>query len=198
MAELTPKSAVMCSPTAAPLNAGGISAVEITALRRHTTLRLKAWQPAQANGAAPVVLAGQALPAPVGAIASGPPRVLCIGPGDWLVVSPEESAAGLRERLTPDLTSHDLALVELTDGLATLEVRGPAARELLSKGCALDLHPHHFPPDQCARTRFAQIPVVIECLEAPMRFELSVARSQSHYLHAWLTDAALEFQGSQT
>jgi sarcosine oxidase subunit gamma len=77
-----------------------------------------------------------------------------------------------------------------------LRVQRPDARELLSKGCGLDLHPRFFAPDQCARTRFAQIPVVIDCLNGPSRFELYVARSHLSYLHSWLVDAAAEFDVS--
>jgi sarcosine oxidase subunit gamma len=73
-------------------------------------------------------------------------------------------------------------------------VRGSAARELLSKGCGLDLHPESFPAGHCARARFAQIPVVIECLEEPPRFEMTVARSYLQYLQSWLEDAAVEFE----
>jgi hypothetical protein len=41
--------------------------------------------------------------------------------------------------------------------------------------------------------RFAQIPVIIDCLDEPPRFELTVARSYLQYLRFWLTYAAVEF-----
>ncbi len=158
-----------------------------------TTLRLRSWLPERTTGPKPVVLAGQEFPLQVGAIASGPMRALCVGPGEWLIVSRVHTPSNLREYLEPHLHEHGLALVDLTDGLAWLEVRGVAARDLLSKGCGLDLHPRTFPPGQCARTRFAQIPLVMACVEEPSRFELAVARSYLHYLQCWLNDAAVEF-----
>jgi sarcosine oxidase subunit gamma len=148
------------------------------------------------GGDGSVVLGAQALPSQVGATVSGPAHVLCIGPADWLIVSSEQPASS--EQLESDLAQQGLAMVELTDGLASLEARGPAVRDVLSKDCALDFHPRHFPAGRCARTRFAQIPVVIEHLDGPPRFELTVARSHFDYLRTWLADAATEFQSQRT
>lgn len=171
-------------------------AVEIRPLAQRSVLRLRAWQPEPSNDPSPVVLAGQMLPATVGETLSGSARALCVGPGDWLIVSEQHTASHLREHFEPDLSRQGLALVDLTDGLAVIDVRGPTAREILSKGCGLDMHPRSFPPGRCARTRFAQIAVVIECLDdGRLRFELTVARSYLHYLHSWLADAAAEFGG---
>ena len=139
------------------------------------------------------MLAGQELPLQVGAMLSGPTRVMCVGPREWLLVSQERDAPALRECLEPNLTTEGLVLVEVTGGLAMLEVRGPATRELLTKGCGLDLHSRRFPAGRCARTRFAQIPLTIACVEEPSRFELYVGRSYAHYLHTWIIDAAPEF-----
>jgi sarcosine oxidase subunit gamma len=68
--------------------------------------------------------------------------------------------------------------VDYSDRLAVIEVRGTAARALLSKGCGLDLSDRAFPARYCARTRFAQLAVILECLD-DSRFELTVARSYS-------------------
>jgi sarcosine oxidase subunit gamma len=175
-----------------------VTAIQITALSGRTVLRLKCWLAGSVTGGKPVALAGQVLPLEVGETASESAHVLCIGPGDWLIVTSAEPASHLRERLGCDRALPGLGIVDLTDGLAGLELRGAAAREVLSKGCTLDLHLRRFPAGQCARTRFAQVPVVIECLDEPPRFELTVARSYFRYLHAWLTDAATEFQASPT
>lgn len=173
------------------------AAVEITPVSGRTMLRLKSWW-REYLGGKPVMLAGQQLPSQVGEIlsVSGPARVSSIGPGEWLIVSPVHPGASLREAIEHGLSEQGLVLVDLSDGLATAEIRGFAAREVLSKGCGLDFHPRSFPAGRCARTRFAQIPLVVECLEEPIRFELTVARSHFHYLHAWLIDAAEEFGGS--
>jgi sarcosine oxidase subunit gamma len=172
------------------------AAVQITLINTRTVLRLKSWLPEHTTGGKPVVLVGQELPSQVGATLSGPMRVLCVGPGEWLIVSQAIVASSLRERIQSELPKQGLVLVDLTGGLVVLDVRGSVVRELLSKGCGLDFHSRSFPADRCARTRFAQIPLVLECLDEPLRFELYVGRSYFHYLHAWVADAAVEFEDS--
>jgi heterotetrameric sarcosine oxidase gamma subunit len=119
-------------------------------------------------------------------------RGLCIGPGDWLVVSESLTAAELRERWADDPSTTQLAIVDVTYDFVVLELAGGAAREVLAKGCGLDLHPERLPPGQCTRTRLAKIAVLIDCLEQS-RFELYASRSYATYLRGWLEDAAVEF-----
>lgn len=154
--------------------------IQIDAIGGGTLLQLKSWLPQNAT------FIGQRLPSQIGEISSGTPRVLCVGPGEWLVVSRDR-------RVQFEESDLGLAQVDVTDGLGRLELRGRATRELLSKGCGLDFHPRSFPAGRCARTRFAQIAVIIECLDAAPSFELYVGRSYLHYLHSWLVDAAAEF-----
>lgn len=159
--------------------------------------RAQSWLPAATGSSNVPQIEGQAFPAQAGATLRSPLRILCLAPGDWLIVSREHAAASLRQRLEPALASQGVALVDVTDALPSLEVHGPFARDLLAKGCGLDMHRHSFVAGRGTRTRFAHIPVVIECLDDSPRFELSVARSYFDYLHAWLKDAALEFGGRQ-
>jgi hypothetical protein len=63
-----------------------------------------------------------------------------------------------------------------------------------SKSCGLDLHPRTFPVGRCARTRFAQILVTIDCFDDTPRFELHLARSYAQYLDAWIVHSAAEFR----
>jgi sarcosine oxidase subunit gamma len=157
-------------------------------------LRLKSWRAFRA-GSAPLKLA-VALPASVGEVSGGLPRVLCTGPGEWLLVSPQTGVARLRNILAPELTTQELALVDLTDGLTVLEVSGSHVRAVLAKSCGLDFDSRHFGSEHCARTRFAQIPVVIDCTEISGVFQLYVPRSYAPYLKNWLLDAAVEFGDS--
>ncbi|MDB6091621.1 MAG: soxG [Gammaproteobacteria bacterium] len=165
----------------------------ITALTGRAALRLKSWVPGAMSGGRTVVLDGRELPAQVGGTMSGQIRVLCLGPGEWLIVSDVAGASTVREQIEQELQQQGVALVDLTHGLAVLQVERPDMRELLSKGCGLDLHPRAFPPDRCASTRFAQIPVIVDCLDGPPRFDLYVARSYLGFLQSWLADATIEF-----
>jgi sarcosine oxidase, subunit gamma len=169
------------------------AAIQIRPAEFASIFRLKSWVPGHGGDGGPVLLAGKKLPSQVGETSSGSMRVLCVGPADWLIVSQEHHVPGLRDQIEQELPKQGFVLSDLTDGLAALELRGASARDLLSKDCGLDLHPRMFPAGRCVRTRFAQIPVVIECLESPARFELFVARSYVRYLDSCLTDAALEY-----
>lgn len=155
---------------------------------RRSRLRVQSWQPQRIDAGSTVMLAGRALPTQTGATSPGATRILCLAPGDWLIFSDEHTAASLRNRFEPDLAGQGLSLVDVTDALECLEVQGAAARDILSKACGLDVHPRSFRAGQCARTRFAQIPVVIDCLDDVPRFELSVARSYLGYLRSWLAE----------
>ena len=168
------------------------TAVQIASPEPRTLFRLKTWLPEYVNGAA-LMLAGQDLPSRVGETRGAATHVLCTAPGEWLIVSRDLFPLALRQELESELPEAGFALVDVTAGLARLEVRGPAARDVLARSCGLDFHPRHFPAGRCARTRFAQIPVAIDCLDDPQRFELFFARSYLHYLRSWLIDSAASF-----
>lgn len=176
-------------PTAAPVT--HLPAVRISPARWITALRLKSWLPEHRRGTEPIAFAGHSLPRRVGATVPGPLHVLCLAPGEWLVLA-DEPSAGLKAQLQPALRQQGIAFADWSDAFATFLIEGSMARTLLGKGCGLDLDREAFPQGRCARTRFAQIPVILQCLD-DSRFEISVARSYSNYLHEWLTDATAEW-----
>jgi sarcosine oxidase, subunit gamma len=171
-------------------------AIQIRTISDRTLLRLKSWSPEHVTGRTPAWLAGWELPSQVGLTLSEAMRILCTAPGEWLLVSQANHASGLREFIEADRLRQGMALVDLTSGLEVLGVGGPAVRQVLSKGCGLDFHPRRFPCGRCARTRFAQIPVLLDCIEELDRFELYVTRSHAQCLKDWLLDAAVEFVGA--
>ncbi|WP_308253022.1 sarcosine oxidase subunit gamma family protein [Pseudonocardia sp. ICBG601] len=76
------------------------------------------------------------------------------------------------------------------------------ARELLSFGCALDLHPRSFPAGSSAQTLLGRAAVLLLArddrsdADGGAVFDLHVRSSFAGYLADWLLDAALEFGGS--
>lgn len=168
--------------------------IEISHIPHRVLLRLKSWLPLQAAPAAPVVLSGLVLPTTAGDIVGNAWRVHCLGPGEWLMMAAPASmtGAGLRA-VEHELSLQGVAVVDASHGLAGFALVGPAAREVLSKGCAVDFHPVKFPAGRCVRTRLAQVPVVVVHLDHTTRYELYVARSYAAYLLGWLGDAALEW-----
>lgn len=169
---------------------------QIGPVRSKAVLRLKSWLPEHLDGNRRALLGERELPSQVGSTLAGSVRALCLGPGEWLVLSHEHAASQLREQSGSDLAEQGIAMIDLSDGIAAFDVSGPLAREVLSKGCGLDFHPSVFRIGHCARTRFAQVPLVIDLANESPCFDLYVARSYLSYLSSWLTDAAAEFRSS--
>jgi sarcosine oxidase subunit gamma len=131
-------------------------------------------------------------PKETGVVGNGRVDMVCSGPTDWLVIADDPDAAALLRRLDEAFEGSVFRATNASQALARIEIDGPEARELLAKGCALDLHPSRFPPGCCARTRVAGMPVIVWCTQSST-FECIVTMSYAEYLISWLTDAALEF-----
>jgi len=157
-------------------------AIEISEVNDRAIVRLCAW--------------GETLP-PASVLVppglGGRVRLLALAPREWLVVSDLIDGPSLQSRLREHLEVQSTAAVDLSSGLKALRVEGPAARDLLSKGCGLDFHPNSFPAGRTVRTRFAQLFATLDCVDPTPRFDLYVARSYLRWLKSWLLDGALEF-----
>lgn len=159
-------------------------------------LEINSWLPELKSGEKRFSLNGRELPCEVGATLPGPIRALCLAPGRWMLVSEEETPATIAGRFAAEVAAQGAVLIDATDGIGVLSIRGPLARDVLSKGCGLDFHPGAFPGGRCARTRFAQMAVIIEHIDDAPSFRLYVARSYLRFLTDWIADAAVEFQSS--
>ena len=137
---------------------------------------------------------GATWPDLVGATAYGHADILCTGPTDWLVITPVPDVTKLLHGLGDAFEGSSFRATNASHALTRIAIEGPDARVLLTKGTSVDLDPTCFPPGRCARTRFADIPLIVRCIRMSA-FELIVASSYHDYLIAWLNDAAREFQG---
>jgi heterotetrameric sarcosine oxidase gamma subunit len=167
------------------------STLGICRLRRRTVMRLKSWA-AQDSLQPKLLINDQVLPGDVGQTVPGELRFLCVGPGEWLVVSDVVMALEQRARLEHETAEQCLALVELSGGIAALKIQGPNCREVLAKGCGVDFHPRAFPEGACARTLLVQLSVTLDC-RGPQEFDLYVGRSYLRHLQSWLADAFAEY-----
>lgn len=156
-------------------------------------MEIRSWSPEHASGNRAFTLQRHELPREVGEILIDRWRILALSPGEWMLISDSGSPSTIHEQIAAEVASQSAVLVDVTDGLGALKVRGPLAREVLSKGCGLDFHPSAFPVGRCARTRFAQMSAIIDHVDAAPSFHIYVARSYLRYLADWLADAAVEF-----
>lgn len=138
---------------------------------------------------------GGMLPNQPGDVAhAGDVLVLWQGPDEWLLIGPEGSAESIQDTINTALDGDHAAVVDVSAHRTVLAVSGPKARDLLNKGCALDLHPRSFPDDRCAQTMLARAGVTLLCRDAATpSFWVLVRSSFARYLADWLTDAAEEY-----
>jgi len=107
-----------------------------------------------------------------------------LGPTEWLIVCPGEQERALATGLRNVLNGQFVSVVELGGGQTVLRVTGGAAvRELLTRGCPLDMHERTLRVGQCAQTRLAQAPVLLRPISDGM--EIVVRRSFADYLWQW-------------
>lgn len=116
-----------------------------------------------------------------------------LGPNEWYVTVQAGSEHDTVEQLENALAGQHFAVNALESGLTTVNISGPSARDLLQKGCTLDLHPRAFGEGQCAQTLVAKTGVLILCRGAEPSFDLVVRRSFADYLFLWIEDTAHEF-----
>ena len=121
-------------------------------------------------------------------------RVLWLGPDEWLVTAPEGAVPELPTRITRAVADRAAAVTDLSASRTILEIAGPRSRDLLQKGCGLDLHSRAFGAGACAQTLFARLPIIIDQLSAAPSYRLYVRRSSARWLYEWLIDAAEEFR----
>lgn len=122
-------------------------------------------------------------------VAGSDPRSLWFGPDRWLLVSDTRSATEIIDLCNQALGDVLHNAVDYSSGLAVSRLSGPGARRLLATGAGIDLRPHRFPVGSCARTRLAQVAVVIVA-EAEEIYDVYVDRSYEVYLADWLAESA--------
>ncbi len=122
--------------------------------------------------------------------------VLGTGPGRWLVFAENTTGPALLARLRA-LAGDDVALTDQSDANVVFELTGPAVREALAKGVALDLDPRAFAPGDVATTVVSHVGVTLWACEAAREgappYRLAVARSFAPALLRWLTPGAAPF-----
>ncbi|KHL00970.1 sarcosine oxidase subunit gamma [Sinomonas humi] len=125
--------------------------------------------------------------------------VLWLGPDEFLVVSPLGSTVGPAEataRLVEALGTDPGSAVDLSANRTTFELAGKAARDVLEKGCALDLHPRAFAVGSAYVTQLGPVPVLL-WKTGSETWEIFPRASFADYLGRWLLDAMREFHGAR-
>ena len=151
----------------------------------------------QINGAPPQRL--RAVTAPLGLDADARANraatgrdvvVLWTGADQWLVVSTRHRADELGHALRTALGDGDSTLTDLSHARTVVRVGGAMARDLLAKGCPLDVD--GLVVGDSASTMLGPFNVIVHC-RAEHSLDLYVFRSFGLAMWEWIKEEAMEF-----
>ena len=126
-------------------------------------------------------------------VRAGERVVIWLGPDEWLVVSSPESRERVADKLEEALSGLHVAVNDISSGQTIIRLRGPRARDLLSKGCPLDFHPRAFGAGQCAQSHIAKSNALIIQVDDTPTYDVIVRRSFADYLARWLLHSGMEY-----
>jgi heterotetrameric sarcosine oxidase gamma subunit len=134
---------------------------------------------------------GMTLPGPGGSASANGRTAIWLQPGLW-VVAAERGAEGSLARALAEAAGSMGAVIDQTHGRATIRIEGARVRDMLAKGCRLDLHPKVFPVGRTATTQIAHIGCLLHHA-GPDTFELTMFATFAQSFWEWATGAAAEF-----
>ncbi len=120
-------------------------------------------------------------------------QIVWVGPDEWQITAAEGAQTPLQERLQAALQGIHSAVVDVSDYYTTIRISGVRARDVLAKGCSLDLHPRVFGPGQCAGSLFLKATVRIVQVDDTPTYDLQVRWTFAEYLFEHLVRGAEEW-----
>lgn len=118
---------------------------------------------------------------------------LWLGPDEWLLLAGPGRAEEIMARLRNAAGAHFAPVADVSAQRTVVELTGGLVREVLARGCAIDLHPSAAPAGTCVQTLLAQAAVILLVRDSGASRVLVVVRaSLADYFAAWLADACEE------
>jgi sarcosine oxidase subunit gamma len=157
-------------------------------------IQVAAWPDTREALAAKVTeLSGLAAPADGrNAVTGGEWTLYQIAPGRYLISAPR--GEGLLERFAAAIPAELGAVTELGHARSFLEIKGPAAREVLSRGFPLDLDPSVFPENAFGQTAVHHVSVLLHRLPVEAEtFRILVLRTFARSFWEWLFETSEVF-----
>ena len=118
------------------------------------------------------------------------------GPGEWLLLAPPGSAAGLVARWDGPTAADELvSAVDLTSARALMRLTGEHASDVLATLCAIDLDDRQSPDGCVFRTSVANVVAEVVRDDDTHRpsYLLACDASYGRYLHGALLEAGMAF-----
>lgn len=120
-------------------------------------------------------------------VPAGDGYAVWLGPDEWLLTGPSEAPWDFEARIRAAV---DGAVTDVSAARITLRLTGDRVRDLLAKGCAIDLHPRVFGRGASAQSTLGRAGVILLALGDG--YLVLVRSSFAGYLADWLLDAASE------
>ena len=116
-------------------------------------------------------------------------RILWSAPKTWLIISDKENIIDI---IKGKCREENFAITDISHSRAVIQIKGAQAREVLKKGCPLNIS--EFEINNCAGSVFHGITIVVDCInDNPDTFNLLTLRSFGESFYHHITDACLEF-----
>ena len=115
-----------------------------------------------------------------------------IAPETWLVLRDSTPGDDLARELMAACTDA-ASIADQTWGKSVVRISGTRVRDVLAKGCRIDLHPRMFAPGRSAVTPIAHIHAVLMQVDAAPTFDLIVPSTLVRDFVEWLGLSAAEF-----
>jgi sarcosine oxidase, subunit gamma len=149
--------------------------------------------PASPVAAAVEEVLGCRLPAACSETGSDATRVLWLGPDEFLVLTPADDARDLPRLLREAIGEEFGSVIDVSAQRTAVSLDGPLTREVLARGCSVDVDPRVSPAGLCVQTLIAQTGVILRVFSATS-VGLLVRPSFAPYLADWLIDACAEYR----
>ncbi len=121
-----------------------------------------------------------------------PQLALCVRPSRWLLLAPQPAdTASARAARWRAGCGETCAVTELSSALSAFILAGSSVRQMLARGCRLDLDPQRFPPGSAAATVMVQVSVILAAL--PRGMLLLTPSSTAQHFAQWLESTARPF-----
>jgi sarcosine oxidase subunit gamma len=134
---------------------------------------------------------------PVTTATRGGLTAIWLGADQWLITRPRDDVPRHVSALREALQDVHAAITDVSDGRVAVRLSGPSARDVLAKGCPLDLEHPGFRAGTAAQSLLAKTSVLIHLVAdeaaAGPTFDVYAGRSFAHYLFTWLEDAGREY-----
>lgn len=136
---------------------------------------------------------GIALPAKIGeTIIDGDDMRFCLGPDEWLLISPIEMREERRKGFQEAAKTIPFSFVDISHRNVGVSIAGALAARVLNTGCPLDLSLERFPVGKATRTVFERAQIVL-FREAEQTFYVELWRSFAPYFLGLIEKAAAEW-----